>query len=181
MGLILLRHTRPLGADGLCYGRTDLDLAPDFQSEALRLSTELPRAARIITSPLTRCARLAQALADAWSVPLSQDPRLAEMDFGTWEGRPWSAIPRAELDAWAADLTQARPHGGETVAELDVRTRAGLQSAEPPALIVTHAGVIKAALSWSRGPAGWQASIPFGGWVRLTETLAESPAESPAA
>jgi alpha-ribazole phosphatase len=107
---------------------------------------------------------------------LTTDPRLAEMDFGAWEGRPWAAIPRRELDAWAADLTGARPHGGESVADLSARALAALRDAAQgpvPALVVTHAGVIKAAMAQARGPAGWQAQVDFGGWLRLNPDMSE--------
>jgi alpha-ribazole phosphatase len=170
MALILIRHTRPEGAEGLCYGRTDLALAARFEAEADRLAASLPAAVRLITSPLGRCARLAAHLGAARGLAVETDPRLAEMDFGSWEGRPWAEIPRAELDAWAADLTGARPHGGETVAELAARARAALTEAAQgpvPALVVTHAGVIKAALADRQGPQGWQAQIAFGGWVMI--------------
>jgi alpha-ribazole phosphatase len=179
MALILLRHTRPEGAEGLCYGRTDLPLAPGLQDEVVRLSAALPPVACIVTSPLSRCARLAQALARARGLSLRADPRLIEMDFGTWEGRPWAEIARAELDAWAADLTGARPHGGETVAELAARSRAALQDAlagPGPALVVTHAGVIKSALHPSRGDAAWQAQVGFGDWVTLGPDFSERSA-----
>lgn len=176
MALILLRHTRPVGADGLCYGRTDLDLAPGFDGEVARLAASLPPFARILTSPLSRCLRLAMALGAARGLPATPDPRLIEMDFGAWENRPWSAIPRAELDAWAADLTGARPHGGETVAQLAARTRAALTDAltgPRPTLMVTHAGVIKSALHPARGDAAWQAQLGFGDWIELAEDLSE--------
>jgi len=167
MALILLRHTRPAVEAGLCYGRTDLALAEDFAAAAQDLARDLPPFQRILTSPLSRCLRLAQAVADARAMPLTVDPRLAEMDFGDWEGRRWSDLPRAELDAWAADLLHARPHGGETVAELAARTAAALTDAGQgpvPALVVTHAGVIKAAIARAQGPAGWEAQIAFGTW-----------------
>lgn len=174
MALILLRHTRPRGAEGLCYGRTDLDLADGFEAEAARLAAELPAVARVLTSPLSRCRRLAEALARARGIAPEIVPDLTEMDFGAWEMRPWAAIPRAELDAWARDLTGARPHGGETVAELAARTAAALAAAlagPRPALLVTHAGVIKAALAHSRGQAGWEAQLGFGCWLRLGPDL----------
>jgi alpha-ribazole phosphatase len=170
MALILLRHTRPEGAQGLCYGRTDLGLAAGFDDEAARLATELPQTHRVITSPLSRCASLARHIASVRGLPLLTDPRLMEMDFGTWEGRHWAEIPRPELDAWADDLTGARPHGGETVAELAERAAAALSDAARgpvPALIVTHAGVIKAALAARQGPQGWHAQIGFGAWLVL--------------
>ncbi|HBF90413.1 MAG TPA: phosphoglycerate mutase, partial [Hyphomonas atlantica] len=47
-------------------------------------------------------------------------------DFGRWEMQPWGDLPRHELDAWANDFLDARPHGGESVAELTARTRAAI-------------------------------------------------------
>jgi len=167
MVLILLRHTRPAAAEGLCYGRTDLPLAKCFTEAAATLARDLPPFRRILTSPLLRCRLLARTLATARAVPLSVDPRLVEMDFGTWEGRRWSELPRAELDVWAADLLDACPHGGERVAELAERTAHALTEARQgpvPALLVTHAGVIKAALAAQEGPSGWEAEIAFGTW-----------------
>lgn len=176
MALILLRHTRPEGADGLCYGRSDLPLAADFNAEAARLARDLPPFARILSSPLSRCLLLAQALATARARPLSIDPRLAEMDFGRWEGQRWDTIARVELDAWAADLTSARPHGGETVAELAVRVRAALTAAlsgPVPTLVVCHAGVIKAALAAGQGAAAWHSQHDYGSWQELAADWAE--------
>ncbi|MGY6412047.1 MAG: alpha-ribazole phosphatase [Alkalilacustris sp.] len=167
MAVILVRHTRPAVAEGTCYGRTDLALAPCFAAEAARLVEALPPVRRVVTSPLSRCSRLAGAIAGARGVVLETDPRLIEMDFGRWEGQPWDAIPRAELDAWAADLLHARPHGGETVAELAARAWAALEDiarGPRPALAVTHAGVIKAARAARQGKAAWHGTLPFGGW-----------------
>ena len=171
MAVILLRHTRPAVAEGICYGRTDLDLAPCFDGHAARLAASLPPVAAVVTSPLTRCRRLAEVIAAARGLHPVPDPRLIEMDFGLWEGRPWDALPRAELDAWAADLLHARPHGGETVAELAARTRAALAdlAARPgPVLAVTHAGVIKAARAARDGPAAWHGTLDFGAWEAAT-------------
>ncbi|MCC6001732.1 MAG: alpha-ribazole phosphatase family protein [Pararhodobacter sp.] len=179
MALILLRHTRPLNAEGLCYGRSDLRLAPCFQAQAARLERELPPFARVLSSPLSRCLRLARAMAAARGVGVQVDERLVEMDFGRWEGQRWDMIPRAQLDAWAADLEGANPHGGERVADLAARSRAALQDAARgasrdggPALVVTHAGVIKSALAHTQGAAGWRAELSFGQWLRLDAALA---------
>lgn len=172
MALILLRHTRPLGAEGLCYGRSDLPLAECFAGRANELAAELPPFARIVTSPLSRCRLLAEALSAARQRPLTVDERLIEMDFGLWEGRAWAALPRHELDEWAADLEGARPHGGESVRTMAQRARAALRAAAAgpgPALIVTHAGIIKAALATRQGRAGWEAQPAFGTWLTLTQ------------
>ena len=170
MPLILVRHTRPLVPEGVCYGATDLDLAPAFVDEAARVIATLPRAERIVTSPLSRCRRLAERIGLAQALAPVVDERLREMDFGDWEGVPWEDIPRPELDAWAADFLHARPHGGENVHALRERARAAIADYRRSGLshiAVTHAGIIKAALVDSGDPKGWQAHVEFGGSVRL--------------
>jgi alpha-ribazole phosphatase len=80
------------------------------------------------------------------------DERLAEMDFGHWEGQRWDDIPRPALDAWTADFHHHRPGGGESVASFLARVRAALddcaQQARGPGvhrvLWITHAGVVRA-------------------------------------
>lgn len=171
MALIVLRHTRPLGAEGLCYGRTDLPLAPDFEAEARRIAAALPPVVRIVSSPLSRARRLADAVAVARGLPVEVDPRLTEMDFGTWEGRTWDALPRDELDAWALDLLGACPHGGETVAALAARVAEALDvlhRGPVPALVVAHAGVAKAALAWAGAANPWEARLDFGAWLPVS-------------
>ena len=170
MALILLRHTRPQGAEGTCYGRTDMQLDDSFAAEAARLAAELPAVTRILSSPLSRCHRLAQTIAGARGLAVDLDERLIEMDFGAWENRPWDAIPRDQLDAWMRDFLGARPHGGESVQQLYDRVGAALTDAARgpvPALVVTHAGVIKAAKTARGDEGGWQSEIGFGGWVQV--------------
>lgn len=168
MGVTLLRHTKPAGAQGLCYGRTDLALGPCFDAHAAKIIQDLPAINCIVTSPLSRCALLAERIAVARDLPLTIDPRLTEMDFGAWEGVPWSDIPRAELDAWAADLLHANPHKGESVAELRTRSLPALREhAAPDTLIVTHHGVIKCARWLVMGDDAWQSEVKFGAWLNF--------------
>lgn len=166
MAVILLRHTRPEGGEGVCYGRTDLPPAPGHEAEWAALAAALPTFAAIVTSPLTRCLALARHLAEQRACPLLVEPRLAEMDFGSWEGLAWDEVPRSGLEDWARDLNFARPHGGENVAMLRDRAVAALgERTERPLLVVTHAGVIRALLSVTRGDAGLRAAIGFGEWL----------------
>ena len=169
MALTLVRHTRTLAADGLCYGRSEVALGPDFPAEAAAIAARLGRPERIVASPLVRCRRLAEHLGAALGAPVAIDDDWREMDFGAWEGRPWSAVPRAGLDAWAADFLEARPHGGESVAMLLGRTPRALAGCGGCATVaVTHAGVIRAALVASTGDAAaWQRPVGFGEIVRL--------------
>jgi alpha-ribazole phosphatase len=170
MSLILLRRGRPAGGEGRCYGRRDLAPGPDLPALAASLAAELPGFRTVATSPLARSRLLAERLAAARGLaPPAVDARLAEMDFGTWEGLAWDRVPRGELDAWAADLMQARPHGGENVAMLEARVRAALlawRRAPGPVLIVTHAGVLRAARAIAGEAEAWRSTIAFGGWLR---------------
>ena len=170
MPVILVRHTRPRVAAGVCYGVTDLDVAPTFDDEAAAVVATLPASDRLVSSPLRRCRRLAERIGAAQGIVPVLDERLRELDFGTWEGVPWDAIPRTELDAWAADFFHARPHGGESVHMLRARVEAAIadyrRSGESH-VVITHAGVIKAALARSGHPDGWKAAVEFGAAVRL--------------
>jgi alpha-ribazole phosphatase len=164
MALILVRHTTPLVAAGTCYGRTDLPLAESFEAEAATVARALaaaraglPATGPILSSPLSRCRRLAERLG-----PHDLHDGFVEMDFGAWEGQPWDAIPRAELDLWAEDFLGARPHGGESVAALRDRVADALEGLPDGAVVVTHAGVIKAAAAILNHPEGWDIRPAFG-------------------
>ena len=72
------------------------------------------------------------------------DPRLAELDFGAWDGLPWASVPRDGLDAWAADPAGFRMPDGERYLDLETRVAAALADLREPTLWFTHAGVIRA-------------------------------------
>ena len=110
-GVILVaRHPRPLIASRICYGRTDVPLAePAGTGAAALIEAAGDPIERIVSSPLSRALLVAQAVARETGAPLHTDDRLIEMDFAAWEGRAWSAIPRTEIDAWAAEPLRYRP------------------------------------------------------------------------
>ncbi len=83
------------------------------------------------------------------------------MHFGAWEGRAWDAIPRGELDAWAADVAGYAPPGGESPQVMQRRVLEFIVSLQvPEAIVVTHAGVIRTLL------AHWQ-GLPPERWTEL--------------
>lgn len=135
--LLAWRHPRPLGVAGRCIGRTDVALDP---RKARRLAAHVHRRATqrtVITSPLARCADVGRALARmGWRHTI--DPALVEMDFGEWDGRPWSAVERAEIDAWTSDFAGYAPGGGESLASMFARVAAW--QAPPDALVIAHGG-----------------------------------------
>ena len=172
MALILLRHTQPDIAPGICYGRSDIGLPDSFPADAESVLATLPEFDRIVSSPLTRCHRLAEFVAGHHGMEISVETRLQEMDFGKWERCPWSDIPRKELDAWANNFFHARPHGGESVAMLKARSLealAELNHDNEATLVVTHAGVIKMALAKSPAASDHNQTINYGCFEILTD------------
>ena len=158
MQLALVRHPQPDVAPGICYGRTDISTSIEAieQLAASLRAAGLPGQLPVYASPLARCALLAAAL----DVPVTLDARLAEMDFGAWEMRAWDTIPRAEVDAWAADLLHYRPGGGENV--LDVARRVAAfrhQLHHPAALVICHAGTIRLLSALHTGGSIEQAAL----------------------
>jgi alpha-ribazole phosphatase len=148
MRLYLVRHLPPLVDAGVCYGRTDLATDPAAQALALpALRAALPDAP-IYSSPLQRCA----VLADALGGPVTFDARLAELDFGAWEMQRWDDIARAEIDAWAADVVFYRPGGGESVADMAARIAGFCADVDvPEAIVICHAGAIRLCMAHRDG------------------------------
>ncbi len=171
MDLVLIRHTRPDVAEGLCYGQMDVGLADTFAEDAARVLAALPEVWRVVSSPAQRCMALAKYIVAAKDLPMDIDERLMEMDFGAWQGRYWADVPLSDLDAWADDFLHARPHGGESVKMFMSRVSAALaewSARQEPIAIVTHAGVIKVACQPHDGlPGDFEATVDFGGIVVL--------------
>ncbi len=164
--LYLIRHPRPLIAAGICYGQLDVE-AENPAPIVERLRAELPPGLPVWSSPLQRCRTLAEALHPAPQI----DTRLMELNFGAWEGRPWDAVPRAELDAWAADVAGYASPGGESPRQLQARVLdfvAGLGTGEH--VLVTHAGVIRTLLAQAAGESiadGLRRTADYGSLTRL--------------
>lgn len=144
--LWLIRHLPPAVPAGVCYGQTDLALQTPIsqQSDAVNaLRQKLPLSVPVFSSPLRRCAELADMLN---RTPL-HDQRLKELHFGHWEMQAWEAIGPEALDAWAGDLAGFRPPGGETGYELQQRVLHWLKEISvihDEVVVITHAGVIRA-------------------------------------
>jgi alpha-ribazole phosphatase len=125
------------------------------QASARDLAAALPSGTRVLTSPLQRCSQLARELVRLRpDLSYGTDARLAEMDFGHWEGWRWDDIPKAAIDAWTADFGQFRFGGRESVQELMDRVAAAwaeTRDAVRPTVWVTHAGVVRAAMLLHQG------------------------------
>jgi alpha-ribazole phosphatase len=126
----------------------DVPVAESYPDDLQAVRASLPRLtyARVISSPLQRCYRLATDL-NFGSV--DKDARLMELSFGAWEGLLWDEIPRPLSEYWTADVVNRAPPSGESFLQLITRVKNFLDdpmlwAAGPDVLVVTHAGVIRA-------------------------------------
>ena len=179
MTLWMARHAQPLIAPGVCYGASDVPAdAQATLAAATALSLVLPQGLLLLSSTLQRCEHLAtQLLTLRPDLTYKMDARLTEMDFGSWEGQRWDAIPHAELERWTDDFAQHACGGAESVAEFMRRVSAVWdEHAErgQDAVWITHAGVIRAASLLAKGvkevsqAKQWPQEAPaFGQWCSL--------------
>lgn len=160
MRLWLLRHSQPLVATGVCYGRLDVEASALHSARAASAwLAALPQApgglpSRARCSPLARCRALAHWLQDAAAIEVQADARLMELNFGAWEGRRWSDLSDEAFGGWTADFAHGRPGAadqpgglGESVAEMLARVASALDECRRHGgdeLWITHAGVIRA-------------------------------------
>lgn len=153
-----LRHGTCEGPQGF-RGRSDVALNAAGWQQMRDSAAQLPVPDRIVSSPLQRCARLAEELAARWGVPLLMEPDLREMDFGDWDGLDLAQLskdqPQALADFWR-DPGACPPPNAEPLADFDARLTRGWQTLLADAsarhlLLVTHAGVIKTLLAQLTG------------------------------
>ena len=150
----LIRHTK-VQDPSVCYGQMDVALdADDFKKSVLRLKEELGNLSTIYSSPSQRCLKLANALCE--QVIVIDD--LLEMNFGIWQGLVWGDIDRAQIDEWAKDVQYYQPAEGESCHQFFLRAKKGLEKLPDNAIVITHAGIIRASKFWYQNQNFEQAS-----------------------
>ncbi len=160
--LILLRHGRSTAnGAGVLAGRSegvDLDETGVEQANGLLQRFSGARVARLVSSPMLRCRRTIQPLADHLGLEVEIDQRIAEVDYGSWTGRALKDLAGEPL--WRT--VQAHPSAavfpdGESLAEVSVRAvaaareHAAAAGDDGAAVLCTHGDVIKAILADALG------------------------------
>lgn len=199
--LLLVRHGETTWTRvGRIQGRADSPLHPEGAAQIRALAaTLLPpdpewpggRACLLVSSPLRRAVDSARVLRASLGPAIrgarlaAPDPRLAELDFGAWEGLTQPEVKARWpelLRSWKRQPDTVRLPGGETLAEARDRWRDFL--AHPPwahpswakdappalAIVVTHAAMIRIALLEAAGAAlgGFRAvAVPVASAHRL--------------
>jgi broad specificity phosphatase PhoE len=111
--------------------RIDIELTREGRAQGAALGKRLApvRFERMVTSPLVRARETADlvAVASLTRPPIVADPRLAEMDYGHWEGLTYAQIDErwaTERTAWEADPAANACPGGESAQDVALRARA---------------------------------------------------------
>jgi ribonuclease H / adenosylcobalamin/alpha-ribazole phosphatase len=154
--IILVRHGEtPLTSQGRYSGRGDVPLTDEGEAQAMaaagRVAAISREVAAVLSSPLSRCTRTAQLIADeAGGLPVTIMDDLIECDFGAWEAKTFAEVQErwpAEMAAWLAS-TSVAPPGGESFQAVAKRVRGALAtvlSAYPGKVVVlvSHVSPIK--------------------------------------
>jgi len=132
----------------------------------------------IVSSPLSRCAMPAQEWAKSASIPCVIDARMAEIDYGDWEGLSHDEIEQAfpnMLAQWRKDPTGMRPPHGESPEELRQRVAEfwcdmTKKYQHQHILIVAHSGSLRMLIAYLNAqPIAYTRAIemPYACWRRV--------------
>jgi probable phosphomutase (TIGR03848 family) len=174
--VILLRHGRSTSnTAGVLAGRSEgVDLDDKGREQAAGLIDrigDLPIRA-VVSSPMLRCRRTVEPLAEALCLEPLIDDRLSEVDYGEWTGRKIGELAKEPL--WS--VVQAHPSaavfpGGEGLAQVQARAVAAVREhdrrlaqehgADVLWLACTHGDVIKSVIADAYG-------IHLDGFQRVT-------------
>lgn len=177
MELILIRHTSVDVPLGVCYGQTDVPLKTTFEKEAevtlanlkFLLSNRPPD--HVYTSPLSRCTRLA----DFCGYPdAERDKRIMEINFGSWEMKPFDSNSDPRLQEWYADYLNVAATGGESFAMQYERVSRFLDELKnrpwKRVVIFAHGGVLICAQIYAgllHVKEAFKALTPYGGIIQI--------------
>ena len=180
MTVILLRHGRSTSnTAGVLAGRSEgVDLDDKGREQAAGLIDRIGELSirAVVSSPMLRCRRTIEPLAEALCLEPLIDDRLSEVDYGDWTGRKLGELAKEPL--WA--VVQAHPSaavfpGGEGLAQVQARAvtavrdhdrrlaeeYGGPEKADVLWLACTHGDVIKSVIADAYG-------IHLDGFQRIT-------------
>jgi broad specificity phosphatase PhoE len=197
MIITFMRHPPIDAGSERCIGQTNVELSPEGRTALFPLAQEAChlKPDKILSSDLQRCQLLAEAIAAGLGLLAEPDPVWREVSFGTWENRTWSDIQAREphvFNEWVTNFDTVGPPVGESFEELQARVLRGVQgkivgpnchsgiAPEAPArlntgempelhyLVITHAGVIRAAVSAFSGlplRKAFELAVPYGSYT----------------
>ena len=166
-------------------GTMDIPLAP----EGIELAEKTGKALRDVpfdicfTSPLTRARQTAQCVLGDREIPVIEDKRIQEIDFGVLEGTQFKdaqgKIVSREMEIFFEDpLNFKRPENGENISDILKRTRefwiektTDPELADKTVLVSSHGCAVRALLqNIYQDPAHfWHGCVPPNCSINLVE------------
>lgn len=154
----LLRHGACEGGE-IFRGSSDVALSDDGWLQMRKAVVNENGWDLVLCSPLQRCARFAEELAQERRLALRSEPRLREIHFGDWENRTHVDVQREHGDLlrqfWR-DPFSITPPNGESMAVFRDRVMTPMRELQEEyrgrhVLVVTHGAVIRVLLcEWLR-------------------------------
>ena len=154
--VFLVRHASHDLLGRVLAGRmAGVRLSSQGRDEARRVGQRLAREplAAVHSSPVDRAWETAEGIAAPHGIAVTPAEALNEIDFGAWTGAEFVALeadPR--WSTWNAERSRARPPGGESMLEAQLRATRHLlaiceQYRDTALAFVTHQDIIKAVLA----------------------------------
>jgi alpha-ribazole phosphatase len=163
--LVLLRHGKVDGSPAL-YGKTDIGVSAQINDDILAQLNEYQKNApspftKVISSPLKRCAYVAEKFAFQNGLPFEREVKFQEMDFGLVDGITFDDIRTSEYSEqtwkqlerfWNNPKKHVLPEA-EPLADFYQRVESAWQALletnhNETILLVCHGGVIRMILSY---------------------------------
>jgi probable phosphoglycerate mutase len=181
--IVLIRHGQTTtNAQRLLVGRSDPALTELGERQARALRPLLENVSVVWSSPLQRARTTAALALPHLDVVVKES--FIEVDYGTLDGQPLSAVSAEEWRRFEHDHTMAFG-GGESLSALDQRVHAELDAllADSTSLlhshgehlaIVSHVSPIKSAMVWALGVPGsaaWRMRLDNGSVTTITTRL----------
>jgi probable phosphoglycerate mutase len=157
--IALVRHGETeANARRLLLGRADPPLSDVGRAQAAEVAELLAREDRpiaVVSSPLLRARETATCIAEKLALDVEDDAAVIEMDYGEWDERPITEVPRDVWLGWRDDVDFAPP-GGETLRAVQTRVSGCMErlmqrAGDGMLVVVSHVSPIKAAALWALG------------------------------
>ena len=149
--LFLLRHGQIKGHETKRFiGQTDISLDETGTAQALFWKNAFSRVQfeKIYSSSLGRCRETATLICPGKKIQV--DPRLNEINMGTWDGESFDHIRKTSSNLFqqrGEQIDTFTPPQGESFNDLKTRVSPFFedlgQNLNGPTLVVTHSGVIR--------------------------------------
>lgn len=152
--IVLCRHGHTEDSKGICIGRTHRPLSPKGILQAKELADTLAdfNFMQLYSSPAQRTLETLAPLTSSTRINARIVQALDEIHMGAWDGLPFTTIREnypEEYTLRGKQLGRFKPPQGESFQEVAQRAAREIHTIShelQPALVMTHAGVIRSLL-----------------------------------